>query len=46
MGERLIVDPDLELVPVLHYRQRVPADVEGVIEGPLVATRKECEKFG
>jgi hypothetical protein len=34
--ERLVVHPQLELVAVLHYRQRVPSDVEGVVEGPLV----------
>lgn len=43
MREGLIINPEVEIVTVLYYRQAVLADVERIVEGALVpaATRKQ-----
>ena len=37
MRERLVVDAQLKLVTVLNNRQRIPGDVEVVVESTLVS---------
>ena len=36
MGERLVIDPQLEFIPVLHYAQGIPPDVPREQECTLV----------